>query len=216
MKLYSILFLAALALFSCKKEIEESNSTSFEQPSTKDYLITTAGSYWVYDNYKVDGNGVETSLNTLDTIKCLGTEVIEGKEYAVFYRSFNPYFNLYLRDSNGYVIDQHGKVNFSMNKVGEVFSSREISGLINEEVKVASVDQDLSTQAGAFETVHIEAKYSYLDGTTFNACGGQSVALNTYYTKGVGKVWMEYGYIVELENTCSYRVRKLKEYSIAK
>ncbi|MDX1444956.1 hypothetical protein [Lishizhenia sp.] len=214
MKLLSALILTSLVLFSCKKEVKEMVDENKEN-STKDYLITTEGSYWVYDNYTVDGNGIETSENKTDTIKCLGTEMIEGKEYAVFYQSFNPYFHLYLRDSNGYVIDQHGKVNFSLEKRGEVYSAQEVSGLINEEVRVVSVDQDLSTQAGAFETVHVEAKYTYLDGSSFNGCSNQELALNTYYTKGVGKVWMEYGYIVELENSCTYHIRKLKTYSIA-
>lgn len=214
MKLLSALILTSLVLFSCKKEVEVMFDENVEN-STKDFLITTEGSYWVYDNYTVDVKGNETSENKTDTIRCLGTELIDGKEYAVFYQSFNPFFHLYLRDSNGYVIDQHGKVNFSLENRGEVYSSQEISGLVNEEVKVVSVDQDLSTQAGAFETVHVVAKYSYLDGSVLNGCSNQEVTLNTYYTKGVGKVWMEYGYLVELENTCTYHVRKLRTYSIA-
>lgn len=216
MKLFSTLLFASIVLFACQKEVNTQENDAPETPSTKDYIITTEGSYWVYENYSVDVNGTETALEGLDTITCLGTETINGVAYTVYGTSYNPLFNTYLRDSNGFVIDQYGNVNFSLNNVGEVFSSRDVSSLVHEEVKVEKVNQDLSTEAGAFETVHVKATYAYLDGSPFNACSQTSVPLNTYYTKGVGKVWIEYAYLTELQGSCTHRVRKLKSYYIAK
>lgn len=215
MKRLSTLFFSVLILFSCQKEIEMNDKESTLEFNTKDYIIATEGSYWVYENYTVDVNGVEELLPELDTIKCLGYEELNGEQYIKYYKSYNPLFHSYMRDSNGYVVDQFGKVQFTLKNQGEVFNSGEISGLLNQEVSVKNVNQDLSIEAGSFETVNVEAVYSYLDGSSFNACNEQEVRFNTYYTKGVGKVWIEYGYSTELINECKHRIRKLKSYHIA-
>ncbi|HTL82447.1 MAG TPA: hypothetical protein VL651_12125 [Bacteroidia bacterium] len=114
MKKLFILF-AAIAFFSsCKKEDDETcpnaNPPSTAITPANNYWKLQVGNYWVYDQYKVDTNGVETLQTTTDSSYVSGDTVWHGNTY---YELFDLYYTAWLRDSSGYIVDTTGEIHFT-------------------------------------------------------------------------------------------------------
>ncbi|MBI1227040.1 MAG: hypothetical protein GC192_17545 [Bacteroidetes bacterium] len=118
--LTAVLLFSILLVFSCKKKDDDPiNNTP---PLTvANYFPLTQGDYWIYQWYKIDTLGNETLLNTQDSVYISGDTTINGTEYSIIEGTeFNGTIKYFYRDSSGYLVDEKGKVIFSVNNDTEV------------------------------------------------------------------------------------------------
>lgn len=113
MKRYIALFLIAASLSACKKNVEEDCSCPVPPApapaSASNYFKLQVGNYWIYDQYTIDTNNIET-LTSHDSAYVWGDTVINGKMY---YKLFDHYATRIVRDSAGYIIDSGGYIHFT-------------------------------------------------------------------------------------------------------
>lgn len=143
----SLFLLAILGLFilnACEK-------TKDEYPKSDYYQLKT-GNYWVYEQQTIYGDtAVETSPIT-DSIYIEKDTVINAKTYFKFTETnwVIPISTYFLRDSAGYLIDQHGNVFFSAVNTTDTLYFRKIQDLVQLTYKMDSEDSSVSVPAGAF------------------------------------------------------------------
>lgn len=73
------LLLLSIALFLSLQSCSEDNSTN-DNTTTKNYFPTTVGSWWIYETFELDSNGVKIQKTLrYDTAKVVGSFNIAGK-----------------------------------------------------------------------------------------------------------------------------------------
>ncbi len=206
----SILFLTA-----CKKENpvnippEQTPALAYEFPAKE-------GSYWVYDCYEVDSNGVEISLNTVDSVFILGDTLINGNTYAIhkgqyFGGSYSTYFQ---RDSMGYIVGNHGNVVFKYVDFNTPIASGS-DGLWDYYIRVLEDEAPITVPTGTFQSLVSEYYIYSPTGTAINNCGDIDYSYKTYMVSGIGQVYHEAPtYSGDFISSCKKRVRRLVHYYI--
>ena len=144
------------------------------------------GNYWIYAKYTIDTNGVETDLNSQDSMYVSGDTVIDNITYSILKRT-NWLVNKtqYLRDSADYLIDQNRMRWFSSTDFSSILQSRvaPFFGTIIHRME----DKGLSVTipAGTFSSYNFKGTYDLLP--PFDQWGKFRYT-NKHYVAGVGVV----------------------------
>ena len=119
---FLFLFTVTSMIYSCKKEKEKEPEPIISTQSVSDYFPMTSGSYWVYkqSEYDTSGNLLNRNWNN-DSIVVKNDTVINSKTYhtLVHYNSWG--YSSYLKDSADCIVDQHGRIAFSIHTSGLVY-----------------------------------------------------------------------------------------------
>lgn len=120
------LIMAGIVLLasSCKK-----GETDTPTPSTPtaDYMQLKVGNYWVYDRYRVDSLGNETIYEAADSNIIIGDTIIRDE---LFFKKMHnhPHQLTYVRDSNGYLINDQGEILFSDHDFSNILRADTVGG----------------------------------------------------------------------------------------
>lgn len=219
MKFITLSSLICLIMFSCSKDKENTPQpiTPSNNPPQNVSLVTSVGSYWVYNWYKVDSTNTETFLNKKDSIYVHGDTLVNGKVYIVYKGGyFGPAVQTFLyADSSGYIIDKGYKkftyIDFGQNynfycEVGNLFCSYETS--YNSTTKK-------SVPAGNFDVIETQKAYYMPDSSWFSVCDSVKFTHNFYDKNNGFEISSQIGFLNMLKNECSYYERRLVNYHIA-
>jgi hypothetical protein len=217
---YAFIFALLLAIASCKKEKPVSPAQQDNSPQ----LAIKAGSYWVYDWYEIDSNGIDQKMNVTDSLAVVGDSSIGGIKYIALYGTYlgppaDRHF--YIRDSSGYVISTYGPpyknwIMFAYGHLGEIVKTRtDIADNRRDEFMTRDLSGKIIVPAGSFEVYDHQRKYSSLDGTPVSKCKPEWV-FHTYYDKKTGmEILSQTAYVGTLEYQCKIVERRLVRYYIA-
>ena len=172
--LFAFMAFSILFFSSCKKE-EMNNNESCSPTVNPDYMPLTIGSFWVYEDIKIDSLGNELSLNNRDSMWVAYDSVINNKTYAAIKGVYSP-FNMptspdsiimLLRDSSGYLVDHTGKIEFAAPKLTDTIDSGiSMNGsdtLFEWHQQMDPIVQSITVQAGTFNTLDFQTTFfSYL------------------------------------------------------
>jgi hypothetical protein len=184
----------AIVFFACKKD-EPQNIDDTPVPEPKVSMMPLKeGNYWVYSSCNVDTNGVDKPPYNTDSIYISGKEVIHGDTFYTIggsnYFLFNPDMpgqNTYIRDSSGYLVDQHGVIYYSENNYTDTLGTfTEPIMPINGYTFMAYKDSSVIVPAGTFNQT-ATLLTTYLFPNPDYHWGPRRDAYYTY-AKGVGLI----------------------------
>ncbi len=196
-----------LGFYSCKKEKDESPVPTTSASTTANYCPRTVGSYWIYDTYNLDTNGVETFVST-DSTYISNDSVIGGNSYSVFHGSAMLPGNIYCRrDSSGYFIDQYGGSYFSATNFTDTLRTTTVPGFLVSYAKMVLPAASITVPAGTYNTYDCMVTTNivqpgYLWDTTRYT--------HHYFADGVGQIYETMFFL----SSPNYIVRKLVRYHI--
>ena len=206
MKKFALL-LVVLAIYSCKKEKDEVPTPATPStPSAINCFPLTTGSYWIYERFNLDTNGVET-VTAVDSSYISGDTVIAGKTYSIFVgNAYSPTFVSFRRDSLGYLVDQYNAIHASNNNYSDTLRTDILPGYFDGYYKMMPA-ASLSVPAGSFSAydflgyVNI-TQPGYLWDTTRNT--------HAYYAENVGLIRETFFFL----SSPNYIGRRLLRYNI--
>lgn len=106
-----IILFALLTSISCKKNddiIDDDGNDNTYKP--KGYIPLKVGSYWIYQHYMVLADGTDSALAVVDSTYISGSVEINSNTYYISGKNNKPLFDVYLRDSVGYLVDTLGNI----------------------------------------------------------------------------------------------------------
>ncbi|MHA3787326.1 hypothetical protein ACX0HA_03880 [Flavobacterium hauense] len=181
-KIGTVLALAFLVM-SCSND---------DDKNKEEFFNLKVGNQWVYKKYYVNNSG-ENYKGETDTVKIVGTEIIEGKEYFKHTHTNDMFDDASLRvDGAGHLVKSSGRVVHPGTDKGFTDS------------RPLNFNNDLGTINYALKdmvTVIVEGKsydmfpYSgyFIPSPQYNLPEGESVIDS--YSKGIGFVIKKYRYI---------------------
>jgi hypothetical protein len=153
MKKLCLLLFATLAVVavSCKKETEE------PAPVAKaDYYQLKVGNYWIYQDFRIDSNGVETIRPDLDSAYIEKDTLIRGFTYFKLHEKMSgiAQMTLYLRDSSGYLVDNNGLILASDNNFADTLRINNTTpSLCTGYFTMIGKDSLVTIPAGTFQSI---------------------------------------------------------------
>lgn len=182
--------LSLFFLFACnKEEAPETETPVTDTPSVSDYFPLATGNYWVYQQtwYDNSGNIISQSLGN-DSVFVKNDTVINSKIYhtVVEYNAAgtNEFYSRFFRDSADCIIDDQGKIVFSIKTPGLIYKE------ITTPDTVAFVDYYYSGTPTSI-TVPL-GTYSCVDyrGEVFRKADNFSTCylIHTYFSENIGPV----------------------------
>lgn len=197
-----------LFIFSCKKERV---IPPCESPLTGSYIPMSVGSNWIYQWYKVDSSGTEELLDgKIDTIT-----IVKDTLIGVFFYKKIKEVNSYIfptnvikfrRDSLGFLVGPKNNIYFSSSNFSDTLRINNNSNfkiIFKMEVPSAPVE----TTAGVFDCLNFQGEI-----TPFLPVGWSTQLINTYYSRGVGRI-QENTFYFSSTNKTQFQ-RRLIEYHI--
>ena len=181
------LFLSSLLLvcfYSCKKTEDPIpvNNPSTPTAPTNDFPLTT-GSYWIYEVFNLDTNGIETTTS-VDSSYVSGDTLIHGDTFSVIIGGlFGPSINV-RRDSSGYLVDQFGVIHCSNTNYTDVLWSGNTPGYYSFSYKMMP-GAVISTPAGAL------CAHDYLGTVTVfltSYAWDNPRYIHSYYSNNIGLI----------------------------
>jgi len=144
-----IFFLLVIFNASCKKQ----EALNIDEPTDAQlYFPLSSGNYWIYQTYTQNDTGYTTNGN-LDSIFIEKDTVINGMSYFKFNRIPSQYQPVYRRDSSGYIVDETGRIFFSVNNFTDTLYSisDSTSNIYLMSYKMESKDTIIDVDAGSFK-----------------------------------------------------------------
>ena len=192
MKKLLLLFTLLLCISACKKD---DKITNFYPPAvTHHYSPLTVGSYWIYEHFDLDTNGVETANSQTDSVYVSRDTVIGGKTYAIVVGSyFNPYTEYFFRDSAGDILSEAGSVNLWANNFTDTLQTYNSPPDWYGHIMMHQPSSPVITPAGTFNcidrraTTYITMSGYPWDSPRYSHC---------YYSEGVGMVYETFFYLM--------------------
>lgn len=219
MKYITLILFILPILFSCSKDKENTPQpiAPSNSPPQNVSLVTTVGSYWVYNWYKIDSTNTETLLTFSDSIYVHGDTLINGKVFTIYKGGFYGGSNqTYLfTDSSGYIINNGLKI-FTYNDFGTIYNlyCENAMSFCKYETSYNSTTKK-SVPAGNFDVINTQKTYYMTDSSWFSTCDSVWIS-NNYYDKNSGfEVSSQFGFIGPLKTHCLYYERRLVNYHIA-
>ncbi len=195
-------------IFSCKRETV---IPTCESGTSNSYFPMSVGSYWVYQWYKVDSSGTEELMEgKIDTISIIKDTLIGSSIYKKIKENnsqiFSPMVIQYRRDSLGYLVDPNNNIYFSSSNFTDTLR------IINNNnfkiiYKMEIPNTPIETPAGIFDCLNFQGEV-----TPFIPVDWSTERINTYYSRGVGKVQESTFYFSSANET--QLQRRLIEYNI--
>lgn len=110
----ALVFLFTFLIISCKKKDTNPlicNNDSSPQNTSSAYFPLKVGSIWVYESFKIDSIGLETSFDT-DTVRIIDDTLINGHTFSIITGTQSQAQGQpdFLRDSAGYIVDTQGNI----------------------------------------------------------------------------------------------------------
>jgi len=205
-----LLLLPLILIFSCKKypviiPPEVTVETS--------YFQTTPGSYWVYELYKVEQNGVETATGIIDTVRNVGTRLINNKTYVE--KRGKNYPTLYRRDSLGYIINETGEVFYSYNNFIDTLAAGSIDPLgYDWYTQMYSAGTSVTVPVGSFNAIESRKYYYEQSGDPISSCGELSLKNSLFIAPNIGLIKMDFNSSLHLDSCNYHREKRLIDYYI--
>lgn len=187
MKNLLILCIAIVAFSSCRKKDDDcncptNNPTTTAATPANNYLKLQAGNYWVYDDYTIDTNAVETFTGT-DSAYVSGDTVYNGNTYHML---FDLYGTTWLRDSSGFIVDTAGKVYFTNVVFNLPVAFNYYGGSIGySEQMTLSTPVQVTVPAGTYSAYDWQLTAHFTDP---NYQWGHTRYAHSYFSEGTGKV----------------------------
>ena len=211
MKYTFLIFAAALAVASCKKE--KSNE---DTPSVSDgaYVMpSTIGSYWVYEWSQVDSSGNVTPMNITDMVQITGTVFMNGHTYVKYEGNMmgNPTSWIH-RDSSDCIVNPEGTIIYSTQS-GAFLMEYDFSNIFHRLFKMGN-PTTFTYNGSQISVLDKQEVVSNLDGTPINPCG-MTQTFHNYFASGIGEVRYETAYVSSLQGNCGILQRNLVNYHIA-
>ena len=218
-KMILLLVIATVAL-ACQKEELPDNPENPPVPESNYYPLTI-GSYWVYQHYKVDTNGIAIEQNTTDSVIITKDTVINDKTYAVYEGTNKPINSgnwgivKIVRDSSGYFVNQLGTIIFSSTNFTDTLNQgvehklTEDDTLFTHSSMMEDVDQLITYPAGTFEVLNY--KTTYIFPYLIEIPPLYTRYKNNYYAPDVGQIVSSYFYASQTDVI----ERRLTSYYIA-
>jgi hypothetical protein len=192
-----MLIMALSFLSSCKKDDDTIAKVS--------YLPLKVGNYWIYQEFLIDTSGIETTNSIIDSVIINRDTIINLNKYYVFVGTFHPFIyrdNIIdiLRDSSGYIVNQHGTVQFAENDFTDNIAYRAVINIYNNNdtllvtsFQMEKINNTITVPAGTFEVLN----YKGTVVTSMNTPGIKWPRYtNSYYAKGVGKIVYTHFYVL--------------------
>lgn len=208
----------ALTVQACKKEepvIPAENTTS-GNPTQNFQLTSTVGSYWVYQWFNIDSSGIETPTNQIDSVYVVSDSAMNVNGYVTMV-SENLYngnsYPIYLKDSNGIIVDQTGKVLYSYTQFSTVIGSGSTTGYWNWETRMYK-NKNTLVPSGTYSCIEARNTYFNPNGGAVTNCGDISFDLSSYYASNIGLVLEKTGYFTVLKNCQGFLEKRLLRYHI--
>lgn len=186
-------FLVLIALASlCISCSNDDNSVTVPE---ENFFALKVGNSWVYEHFRRENQvtPVYNSVSVIDSVKIVGTEIIDGNEFFKYrIRTSGNENNIsfcspngerfeYLRDSIGYLVNQFGKVRFSREDNQEFLVSD--GAIYPVYTRRTENIEMITTAAGEFECEYMEV-YARMPPN-----GDLLPGLDKkYYTDGIGNV----------------------------
>lgn len=197
-------------LSSCKKD---KNDPAPQPDPVPDYAVLKVGSYWVYDTYYSDSNGVETLTGQRDSVFIEKDTVITGKTYykKVVVSMVNPSIS-YWREEGGKLVNHRGIVlpdkEGTLGTISEVINNDTIYTVTS---KLLAGETSINTPAGSFNVKTIENAYKIYDKLQ---AGYSYRYKNTYskYHPTLGDI--ERTYFYHYPKTAEHYIVRLTKYDI--
>ena len=165
MNKYLLLFILAIALFSCKKKPETILVvTPPAAASAYVYYPMKVGNYWVYTWAQGDTNNVPLGgQNVTDSVYVQKDTIINGNTYFVLVDAISSMFGGIFRDSSGYMVDVYGRIQFSTSNFTDVLKTDSIFTPSLVEVNQWKMLNDvaISTPAGNFNAIQFKGFITY-------------------------------------------------------
>ncbi len=199
-----------IILSSCKKD---KNDPAPQPNPVTDYAVLKVGSYWVYETYYSDANGVEKLTKQTDSVFIEKDTAISGKTYykKVVVSMVNPSIS-YWREEGGKLVNHLG--NFLPDKEGVLGSRTELQNndtLFTVTSKLLANETPLTTPAGTFTVKTIENVYKIYDKGQM----GYSYRFKNSYSKYnpvLGDI--ERTYFYHYPKTAEHYIVRLSKYHI--
>lgn len=204
----------ALIFTACKKdeillqEYELITPNNFHTPDK-------VGTYWIYQWYSIDSNGVETPYQNTDSVFVHGDTNINGKTY-IFLEGTQlggGYFSQLQRDSSGYIVNVNGDVIYSYTNFTDTIRQGQSPPDWKWRIKMKK-ENGLTLPAGKFDAIIAQEYYYSLSGGPANNCGDLYFTLGSWYVNGLGLVKRETGYTANLKNCLQKLECRLIDYHI--
>jgi len=188
-----------LFLFSCQDDDNSQGGiiVPVSDPMENDitFFPLSEGNYWIYENIRIDTNGVETKLEQLDSIYVAGDTIINNITYAVlrgkkFLFDTKDGFTNIIRESSGDIIDVEDNTIFSNTNFTDIINVETFSFDSNEFAKIEysmeEIAEDITVPAGTFdEVLNYRGKLIALSETKADSIR----YIDNYYSKGIGKIF---------------------------
>lgn len=213
MKKILFLLLLIMVFTSCKKvkEVIVTESSAL-LPPTLAYFPMTIGSYWVYQNVKIDTLGNETITSSTDTVRITGDTIINSNTYIIMkgmvWINCSSSCENYYRDSSGYIVTPGGKTVFSQSNLGDTLWIESEPSYATYYYKMKTGDSTIIVPSGTYETI-VAQKYVYFTNPSYP--WGSPRIDQHYYADGIGKI-LERNFF---ESTPEYYEGRLIAYYIA-
>lgn len=175
------------------------------------FYALTVGNTWVYKNYKYNINTqLYEDTGVVDSISIVGTELLEGHTYFKF-RTLttgneegitfcNPngeHFD-YLREENGYLLNDNGRVKFVNTTYEPILADSDTN--FNYYFKLNAATTSMQTPAGTFECANLQYY-------VVNEAQEQLPGTNTYlYADGIGLVYDTTSFVSQSHHTIERRL----------
>lgn len=198
---------ATFILFSCEKD-----DTSSEPPSTpstaSEYYPLSTGSYWIYDLYVIDTNGVESLVNSNDSLFVAGDTLIQGETFKhLVTDNQNSLLERIQRDSSGYLVNVSGSILFAPDDfsypLGTDVLSTGSDTIYTAEWGMKQFNQPLTVPAGTFDVLMLERNYLIRESDSTKA----ERQFGDYRARNVGLVAFQYG---QTSNKSTYEYRLVR------
>ena len=186
-----LLLISTCLIYSCEKDKEtDKRIPPVTYPNFSKFNV---GSYWVYQQFRVDSMGNATPTNDFDSCYVEKDTLINGFSYVKTYRPTQFWPNIpytIVRDSLHYIVTTGGKVVFSSQDFQTVFYSY-YSVLDNGDTMYHATntmeDKDLSvtTPAGTFITSNFRRTVTYYPPFDYN---GKHRYMHMRYAENIGIV----------------------------
>ena len=190
--IYLSLIICTIIISSCKKEKEEEPITPVPivYPNFSDFKV---GSYWIYQQFKVEPSGNATPLSKFDSCYIERDTVMNNSRYLLLRRP-HPYLSgesdyLFYKDSLHYNVSYNGQIQFSSQDFETIFSSRHYIIMEKNDTvyhtisKMTDRDSTIVTSAGTFKTSNFQQTYNMF---SYWAFAGNPRYINRRYAQNIG------------------------------
>jgi len=188
------LFLSAVIMtfliYSCKKD---KNSEPFAA-TYPNFSQLKVGNYWIYQQFEIDANGIETPKNTFDSCYVEKDTIINSKTYLKIIKptpfSTNQMDISFQKDSLHYIVNSLGEILFSHQDFSSIFESIFLTAGPNDTVcqivkQMADKNLVINIPAGTFTTSNLKETYFMYPNWT---SAGNMRYKNTRYAENIGVV----------------------------